>query len=148
LVVLLQALFVMLAVVYFLKINVVDLGAFALILATASLTFLVIVFALTRAFGDAGKALAMLLLAVQLSSSGGIMPIELSGGLFAEISPWLPLTWVVRAIKASMFGAYNGGWQHPLLLVAGAGVIGAIIAATVGRWRYVKPASMRPAIDF
>ena len=42
-------------------------------------------------------------MAVQLSSSGGIMPVELSGTLYSEISPWLPLTWVVRAMKISMF---------------------------------------------
>ena len=112
------------------------------------MTFLVIVFALTRAFGDAGKALALLFLAVQLSSSGGLLPIELSGGLFVDISPWLPLTWVVRALKASMFGAYDNAWQYPLLLVAFAGAAAAVIASTVGRWRYVEQSSIRPAVDF
>jgi putative membrane protein len=117
-------------------------------LVTVSITFLFIVFALTRAFGDAGKGMAMILLAVQLSSSGGILPIELSGGWFASISPWLPLTWVVRALKASMFGAYNGEWGTPLLLVALAGVVAATLSCFVGRWRFVKPNAQRPAIDF
>jgi putative membrane protein len=102
---------------------------------------------LTRAFGDAGKALAMVLLAVQLSSSGGVLPVELSGGLFAQISPWLPLTWVVRAIKASMFGAYNGAWQTPLLLVAASGAVALVLATYLGRWRYVNAGGMRPAVD-
>jgi putative membrane protein len=148
LVVVLQALLIYATVVYFLKIHVVNPTAFALTLGVASLTFLLIVFALTRAFGDAGKGLAMILLAVQLSSSGGIVPIELSGGWFADISPWLPLTWVVRAIKASMFGAYNGAWEYPLLLVGMGGLIAATMACTVGRWRFVKPNSVRPAVDF
>ena len=147
-VVLLQALLIYATVVYFLQIHVVYPAAFALTLGVASLTFLLIVFALTRAFGDAGKGLAMILLAVQLSSSGGIVPIELSGGWFADISPWLPLTWVVRAIKASMFGAYNGVWEYPLLLVAMGGLMAATLACTVGRWRFVKPNSVRPAVDF
>jgi putative membrane protein len=148
LVVVLQALLIYATVVYFLKIHVINPAAFALTLGVASLTFLLIVFALTRAFGDAGKGLAMILLAVQLSSSGGIVPIELSGGWFADISPWLPLTWVVRAIKASMFGAYNGAWEYPLLLVGMGGLIAATMACTVGRWRFVKPNSVRPAVDF
>jgi putative membrane protein len=147
-VVLLQAGLIFATVVYFLKIQVVNPAAFALTLGVASLTFLLIVFALTRAFGDAGKGLAMILLAVQLSSSGGIVPIELSGGWFADVSPWLPLTWVVRAIKASMFGAYNGAWEHPLLLVALGGLVAGTMACTVGRWRFVKPNSVRPAVDF
>jgi putative membrane protein len=90
----------------------------------------------------------MILLAVQLSSSDGILPIELSGGWFAEVSPWLPLTWVVRALKSTMFGAYNDAWQLPLAIVATAGVTAAIVAGYVGRWRYVKPNTVRPAMDF
>jgi putative membrane protein len=87
-------------------------------------------------------------LAVQLSSSGGIVPIELSGGWFAEISPWLPITWVVRALKASMFGAYNNDWQSPLLWIGCCALLAMTLASTVGRWRYVKTNTIRPAIDF
>lgn len=146
-VVVVQAALVWATVLYLLKIRVVTPGAFALTLGVAAMTFLALVFLLTKAFGDAGKALAMVLLAVQLSSSGGVLPVELSGGLFAQISPWLPLTWVVRAIKASMFGAYDGGWHQPVLLVAAAGAVALLVAAYLGRWRYVKAGAMRPAVD-
>jgi hypothetical protein len=47
-----------------------------------------------------------------------------------------------------MFGAYNGAWEHPLLLVAIAGLIAATLSGLVGRWRFVKPNALRPAIDF
>jgi len=145
-VVLVQALLVQLAIVF--KMNVAHPGVFAITLAVASMTFLVIVFALTKAFGDAGKALALLFLAVQLSSSGGILPIELSGGLFVDISPWLPLTWVVKALKASMFGAYDDAWLYPLILVAAAGMTVAAMASVIGRWRYVEQSTIRPPVDF
>ena len=145
---LLQAFTVLLTVQFLLDIHIVHPWAMAATLAAASLTFLCIVFAVTRALGDAGKALAMLFLAVQLSSSGGVLPVELSGGLFASISPWLPMTWVVRAIKASMFGAYDDAWQLPLLMVALAGIAAAACASIWGRWRFVDPQSMRPAVEF
>lgn len=144
---LLQAFLVLLLVLFVLKIPVVHLFPFALTLAVASLTFITIVFALTRVLGDAGKALALLFLAVQLSSSGGIIPVELSGPVFMDISPWLPLTWVVRAIKASMFNAYDGAWQVPLLYVALVGFLAAVLACYLGRWRYVDAAEMRPTLD-
>jgi putative membrane protein len=147
-VVLLQAGLVLLTLIFVLKIKIVSLGPLALTLAVAAATFLIIVYALTRAFGDAGKALAMVFLAVQLSSSGGILPVELSGGWFANISPWLPLTWVVQAIKASMFGAYDGEWLRPLGWVALAGLLIAMLACYVGRWRYVRTAEVRPAVSF
>jgi len=84
---------------------------------------------------------------VQLSSSGGVLPVELSGGFFAQISPYLPITWVVKAIKASLFGAFEGNWQHPLQLVAATGALAALVACFVGRWRFVKPSLLRPALD-
>jgi putative membrane protein len=146
--VLVQALLLMLCVVYVLKIPPVQPGAFALSLVAGSLTFLVIIFALTRAFGDVGKAMAMMFLALQLSSSGGMVPVELSGGIFLEISPWLPLTWEVHAIKASLFGAYGGIWQQPLLWVLLAGALATASACAVGRWRFVRPSALRPAVEF
>ena len=147
-VVLVQALCVLATLVVVLKIHIVHLGPLALILCTASLTFLTIVFALSRAFGDAGKALAMVLLAVQLSSSGGVLPVELSGGLFANISPWLPLTWVVQAIKGSMFDAYDGAWLLPWAYVAGAGCCVFVLSCCIGRWHYVKASMVGAAVNF
>ena len=136
--VLLQALLVFLAVRYVLQIHILLPWVFALILTTASFAFLLIVFALAQGFGDAGRGIAMFLLAVQLSSSGGILPVELSGGLFAQISPWLPLTWVVQSIKVGMFGAYGGAWQRPLVFVLLVGLAAFALSCSVGRWRFVK----------
>lgn len=147
-VVLLQAMLVLLTLVAVLDIHILHPGPLALTLSVAALTFLLIVYALTRAFGDAGKALAMVFLAVQLSSSGGILPVELSGGLFANISPWLPLTWVVQAIKATMFGAYDGVWQQPLAWVSLAGVSVGVLGCYLGRWRYVRSSDVRPTVSF
>lgn len=145
---LLQSLLVFIAVMYVLNIQVLHPWAFALTLVLSSLTFLLIVFALTKAFGDAGKGIAMCLLAVQLSSSGGILPVELSGGVFAQISPWMPLTWVVESAKASMFGAYAGAWETPLVYVLLAGMAGFALSCGVGSWRFVKSASPRSTVDY
>jgi putative membrane protein len=145
--VVLQALLVWVSVLWILQIQTLDAPALALTFMLGSMTFLLIVFALTRALGDAGKALALIFLAVQLSSSGGVLPVELSGGLFAKISPYLPITWVVKAIKACLFGAFEGAWQEPLLLVSLAGLVAAVLACYVGRWRFVKPSALRPALD-
>lgn len=145
---LLQSLMVFVVVLFVLKIRAVHPMAFALTLVVSSIAFLLIVFALTKAFGDAGKGIAMFLLAVQLSSSGGILPVELSGGLFAQISPWLPLTWVVESIKASMFGAFGGAWEPPLMLVALAGLTGFALSCVLGRWRFVKSTAHRKIVAY
>ncbi len=146
-VVVVQSLLLGLAVQQVLTMQVANMPALVLTLMVSGLSFLAIVLMLTKALGDAGKALAMVLLAVQISSSGGVMPVELSGGMFAQISPWLPMTWVVRAIKASLFGAFDGQWMHPLAYVAASGLVATLLAMVLGRWRFVKAAALRPAVD-
>lgn len=147
-VVLLQAGLLGLTVAWGLHVHIHDVLAFALCLLVAGISFLMIVVFLTRALGDAGKVFAMVFLAVQLSASGGVLPVELSGGLYEVLSPWLPMTWVVRAVKASMFGAYNGTWQNSMALVTACGLVALLLACWVGRWRYLHPAQMQPAVGF
>ena len=141
-----QALLVMLCARYWLHIPMAHPWAFALTLVVAATTFLLIIYALTLALGDAGKGLALLFFAVQLTSSGSIVPVELSGGLFLDISPWLPLTWVVRAIKASLFDAYGGAWQPALLLVAMAAALAVALACAANHWRFVRVAKTQPSV--
>ena len=146
-VVILQALLLGFSTQRFLALHVAHEWAYGVTLLVSGVSFLAIVLLLSRALGDAGKALAMVLLAVQLSSSGGVLPVELSGGWFTQISPWLPMTWVVRAIKASVFGAFEGNWLTPLLVVASSGLTALGLAIFVGRWRFVKANALRPVID-
>ena len=147
-VVLLQAFLIWVTVLCIERIETVDSAWLFVTVAGASVTVVMMVNALTRAFGDGGRALALVLLAVQLSSSGGLLPVELSGGFFAQISPYMPITWVVKALKASLFGAFEGDFQHSLQLLAFAGLAAGLMACYVGRWRYVKPAALRPTLDF
>ncbi len=142
-----QALLVMATLLFVLGVTVRHPGAFALMLLSATLAFVFMVFALARAFGDAGKAMAMILLALQVSASGGVLPVELSGSLYAQISPWLPMTWVVKGMKAAMFDAYEGDWQTPFMLTTLVAFVAAVIACWVGRWQYANLRAMRPALD-
>jgi putative membrane protein len=142
-----QAMVVLLMATLVLKIHAAHLGGLALTLALASLTFMLIILALVRAFGDAGKALALILLILQLSSAGGIVPIELTSSFFRDLNPWLPFTWVVRAVRASMFGAFDSDWLQALGVVALAALVAFTFAARVGRWRFVPPEEHRPAMD-
>ena len=132
--------------------GVLDIRVHALVpfLATvtaASLTFLLILFALIRWFGELGKVLGVLLLIVQLSSAGATLPIELATPLFQAIHPYLPFTWVVRAFRASMFGAYDGQWLTYWGVVAGCGATALLGATLAGRWRVIPAADYHPGIE-
>jgi putative membrane protein len=119
----------------------------AVTMAVASVTFLLVVLALLRAFGDTGKGIALLLLVLQLSASGGITPVELTGDVFQGLSPWLPFTWVVRALRVGMFGAFDGAWWPALAMVVVFAAVAFASALWFGRWVFVRDAEHRPAFD-
>jgi putative membrane protein len=147
LVVLLQAGVMMGMLALVLDVRVPHPLTFALILTTASFTFLAIVFALVRLFGEIGKAVAIVLLTLQLASAGALLPIQLSGPFFQALHPLLPFTWVVKAFRASLFGAYEGAWVLPWAVVLAAGGTAVALAVLVGRARVVEPESWRPTLD-
>ncbi len=145
--VVLQGLLLLFTVFTVLQIDVVNPLAFMCTLLSAGLAFFFVISALTHFMGDAGKALAMVFLAIQLTSSGGLMPVELSGSFFATVSPWLPITWLTHGIKATVFGAFEGTWLLAWLQVTGIGLLAALITVLFGRWRFVSVRQLRPQLD-
>ncbi len=142
-----QALAVLAMVWLLLGLQPVHAAGLAVTLVASSLTFMLVVMALVRAFGDLGKGIILLLLVLQLSSAGGITPIELTPGFFQAISPWLPFTWSVKAVRASAFGAFDGDWASANAILLGFGAIAFWLSAAVGRWRFVPAEDWRPALD-
>ncbi len=130
-----------------LQVDVIHPGALVVTVLSAGLAFFFIIAALIRFLGDAGKVVAMLLLAVQLTASGGAMPVELSGSFFAALSPWLPITWLNHGLKAALFGAFEGAWALPWLHVSCLGLSAAILTVVFGQWRYVSLRQLRPQLD-
>jgi hypothetical protein len=56
---------------------------------------------------------------------------------------------VVQALKASMFDAYSGAWQSPLLQVAAVSIATWLAGSFFAQWRYVNQSGhVRPALDF
>ncbi len=142
-----QAVVMLVMMVLVFDVKVPNLPTFAVTLGIASLAFLAIVFAMVKFLGDIGKVLAVLLLILQLSSAGALIPIELTNEFFQKISPYLPFTWVVRAFRAALFGAFDGDWAVPWIAVIVAGTTAIVAGAFLGRYRFVADAAYGPAID-
>ena len=73
-----------------------------------SLVFTLIIYTAVVAFGNAGKALAVLLLVIQVSGAGGAYPLPLLPAWFQNVSPFLPATYAVDALRAAVAGVHNG----------------------------------------
>ena len=147
LIVLLQTVLTLLMLLYGLGIAVPNLAHFALSMLVAGQAFLAIVYLLLRAFGDAGKLFAVLLLTIQLAAGGGVMPIELTGDFFQTVHQWLPFTWVIKTFRASLFGAFGNDWVRDWLDVIFSGVLALFLASFVTRWKTVDHADYKPGLE-
>ncbi|MCH4199989.1 MAG: YhgE/Pip domain-containing protein [Clostridium tyrobutyricum] len=70
----------------------------------SSLAFSTIVYSLVSIFGNLGKAMAVILVVVQLAGSGAMYPIQLSPRIFRILQPMFPFTYSVSGFRESIGG--------------------------------------------
>ncbi len=101
---------------------------FAVIMALAFTAFHLL---LTVGFGRPGLVISLLLLAVQLASTGGLYPIELVARPFQAISPFLPLTHAVAGMQSIMAASNAGTAAFAALVLIGFGAASLLVATLV-----------------
>ncbi|MGK0553526.1 YhgE/Pip family protein [Macrococcus capreoli] len=100
---LLQGLLLSLFTQYIIDIKIADFGYFTLTLVVWSITAVLLVSFLVAAFGNIGKFLAIILLILQLGSSEGTFPIQLTNQFFQSLHWFSPMTYVIKALRESIF---------------------------------------------
>ncbi|MBM6868305.1 YhgE/Pip domain-containing protein [Collinsella tanakaei] len=93
-------------------------GLFLLAGCLASVVFISIIFALTSSFGDIGKAVAVVLMVVQVAGAGGTFPAQMLPPVFQTIYAWLPFVHAEGAMRAALFGVYNDDFWIQLAILA------------------------------
>ncbi|WP_279063821.1 YhgE/Pip family protein [Dermabacter hominis] len=95
----------MVSTVHFLVgIDMERLGQAFLISFLASLTFMALNQALVACFGPVGRFMSLIFTVLQLASAGATYPIETTPKFFQIISPYLPFTSVVNALRVAIAG--------------------------------------------
>lgn len=74
-----------------------------------------LMFALAYAFRHIGKAIAVILLIVQIPGSSGMFPIEMMPEFFQVIHPMLPFTYSIDAMREAIGGFYGADYLHDML---------------------------------
>ena len=93
-----------------------------------------LMFALSYAFRHIGKAVAVILLIVQIPGSSGMFPIEMMPDFFRFIHPMLPFTYSIDAMREAIGGFYGLDYLRDMLLLGLLFVpIGFFIGLVVGR---------------
>ena len=89
---------------------------FLLILAglVMSFVFSLITYTLVLTFGEAGKAIGVLLLVIQISAGGGAYPLAVLPQWFQNISPFVPVSHATTAVRAAIGGIYDADYWKAL----------------------------------
>ena len=108
-----QTLLISLGDLFFLGTQCAHPVLFVLGCLVSSFVYINIIFSLTASFGDVGKAIAVVLMVLQVAGSGGTFPVEMLPGPFQVIYPFLPFVHSANALRAAMFGLYGMDyWQE------------------------------------
>lgn len=91
----------------FLQVQVFDVFLYLLCYWVAGLVFTFIIYTLVVSFANLGKALAVFLLIIQVSAGGGSYPLPMLPDFVQAISPFLPLTHAINALRSAMMGTYQ-----------------------------------------
>ncbi|MFZ4200550.1 YhgE/Pip family protein [Lysinibacillus sp. NPDC056220] len=83
-----------------------------------SVVFVTVVYTLVSVFGNVGKALAIVMLVLQIAGSGGTYPVELLPRFFQIINPFLPFTYAIEMMREAVGGIiWSTVWIDLLFLV-------------------------------
>lgn len=111
---LLQTLIIILGDKYLLNVYFDNFIAFLLISLFGALTFTVVIYTLVSVFGNIGKGITIILLVLQISSSGGTFPVEVIPPFFQTINPFLPFTYFIQALREAQGGIVKSNLSHDL----------------------------------
>ena len=101
--------------------------------AVTSLVFVLLIYALTLAFGDVGKAIVVVVMVVQIAGSSGSYPIEILPVIFSKIYRFFPFPYAINAMREALCGMYNHDYYLYLAGLLVFGVVGAVIGLVVRR---------------
>ena len=104
---------------------------FLLAAFVTSLTFSLLIYALTISFGDLGKALIVVLMVIQIAGSSGTYPIEILPQFYQKLYIFFPFPYAINAMREAVAGMYEYDYTlyllRLLLFAAAALVLGLLI---------------------
>ena len=114
---LLQSIFVALGSLY-LHVQVTSALMFILTTLFIGLCSMVVVYSLTSTLGNAGKSLAIVILVLQITATGGTFPVQILPPFFQAIHPFLPLTYAIGALREVIGGVLWGSYWKDIIILA------------------------------
>lgn len=103
----LQSIIIVSGDILLLHVQCIHPGLFFLAGSFIATTFTLLIYSLVVTWGDAGKALAVVLVVIQIAGSSGTYPIELLPEFFKKVYIFFPFPYAINAIRECLCGMYE-----------------------------------------
>ena len=109
-----QAAIIVAGDLWLLKVNIVEPGLFFLAARFTATAFSLLIYSLTLAFGDVGKAVCVIVMVLQIAGSSGTFPIELLPDIYQKIYIFFPFPYAITAMREALAGMYGTAYMTAL----------------------------------
>lgn len=109
-----QAAIIVAGDLWLLKVNIVEPGLFFLAASFTATAFSLLIYSLTLAFGDVGKAVCVIVMVLQIAGSSGTFPIELLPDTYQKIYIFFPFPYAITAMREALAGMYGTAYMAAL----------------------------------
>ena len=117
--------------VWSLGIEIENMYLFIFSMYFVALVFMFLMYSLISIFGLVGEGAAIILLVLQISSTGGIYPVEVMPPFFKAINPFMPMTYAITMIREACLGLHLPNYIHAIGMLAIFPAIMLIIAVII-----------------
>lgn len=109
-----QAAIIVAGDLWLLNVNIVEPGLFFLAASFTATAFSLLIYSLTLAFGDVGKAVCVIVMVLQIAGSSGTFPIELLPDIYQKIYIFFPFPYAITAMREALAGMYGTAYMAAL----------------------------------
>ena len=127
---LLQTLVITLGDMYVLGTQAVSPYRFVFYGLLISALFSSIIYTIVHLLGNVGKAICIILLVLQLGSSGGTFPIQMTSSFFQALYPKVPFTYSIGLLREAVGGVYIPAAQRDMKILL-IGIVITLISGTI-----------------
>ena len=130
-----------------LKLQIDNVAAFYALGIIASIVFMAIMQMIMVIFHIPGRIVAIVLLMLQITSSAGTFPVQMTPAFFRAVHPYLPMTYSIMGLRQAMAGKNSGEIVSGIGMLVLFGVIAIAITSIVAHMkRTVTMFDLHPVI--
>lgn len=116
---------------HLLGVYVDNIPLFAVSAILVSTVFMILIYSIISAIGTVGKGIAVVLLVLQISATGGIYPIEIMHQFFQTLYPFMPMTYAISLIREAQLGVVWANYIPSLIILLAIGIVTVIVAVII-----------------